>query len=96
MDFADERSATIAAELTNTSLSSNGDGSDLPAQWDRIAPLNPHIKYASNRRGYLACTATPGALQTEFKVIEKVTVPGQPVTTGATLVVEAGRPGLQS
>ena len=96
MNFDDERSPAIAAELTNTSLSSNGDGSDLPAQWDRIAPLNPHIKYASNRRGYIACTATPQTLRAEFKLVEKVTVAGAPVTTGATLVVEAGRPGLQS
>ena len=96
LDFDDERSPVIAAEFTNTSVSSNGDGSDLPPQWDRIAPLNPHIRYASNRRGYIACTATPALFQADFQVIDTVTVPGAPVTTGATRVVEAGRPGLQS
>ena len=63
------------------------------ANWERFARDNPHIKYHSARRGYIACTATPAAMRAEFKVLDRVTVADAPERTGGTLVVEAGRPG---
>ncbi len=62
--------------------------------WERIRGDNPHVKYHSARRGYVLLTATARELRAEFKVLDKVTVPGLPDRTGASLVVEAGRPGL--
>ena len=94
LDFADPRSATIGAELTNTSITSGGDGSDVGATWEQIRPDNPHIKYHSARRGYIACTATRALLRADFKILERVSVPDAPERTGGTLVVEAGRPGV--
>ena len=32
--------------------------------WEATKADNPHIKYHSNRRGYIACTATPDAMRT--------------------------------
>ena len=54
---------------------------------------NPHIKYHSNRRGYIACTATPAQMRADFKIIDKVSVPDLPARIGGSLVVHAGRPG---
>jgi alkaline phosphatase D len=94
VDYTDPRSPTIAAELTNTSLTSNGDGADVSRDWERIRSDNPHIRYHSARRGYISCTATRDALRADFRVIEKVTERGYPTRTGATVIVEAGRPGV--
>jgi alkaline phosphatase D len=66
------------------------------ATWERVRPDNPHIKYHSARRGYIACTATPKTLRADFKIIDRVTVPDAPDRIGGSLVVEAGRPGASS
>ena len=92
-DFTNPRSATVGVEFTNSSVTSLGDGSDVAASWDAIRGDNPHIKYHSARRGYIACTATPSAMRADFKILDRVTVPDHPIRTGGSLVVEAGRPG---
>ena len=92
-DFSRPESAPIGSEFTNTSATSGGDGADVSANWKVVAPINPHIKYHSARRGYVACTVTPETFRADFKIIDRVTVPGQSARTGGSLVVEAGRPG---
>ena len=93
MDFANPKSETVGVEFTNTAITSGGDGSDVAASWERMRADNPHITYHSNRRGYLACTATPRLMRADFRILDKVTVPDMPVRTGGSIVVEAGRPG---
>jgi alkaline phosphatase D len=93
LDYRDPRSETIGVEFTNTSVSSSGDGAEVSAGWEPIRRDNPHIKYHSARRGYVACTATPSSMRAEFKVLDKVSVPDLPTRIGGALVVEAGRPG---
>ena len=90
MDFADPRSAPVGVELTNSSISSGGDGADVSAEWLRIKGDNPHVKVHSNRRGYIACTVTAAHLRADYRVIERISVPDQPMHTAATVVVEAG------
>ena len=92
-DYNDPKSEIVGVELTNTSATSGGDGSDVSGNWNAIRPDNPHIKYHSARRGYIACTATPKTLQADFKVFDRVTVPDAPERSGGSLVVEAGRAG---
>lgn len=96
LDFENRRSPTIGVELTNTSISSNGDGTDVADIWDAIKADNPHIKYHSARRGYIACTATPASLRADFKILDRVTVADRPAHVGATIVVEANRPGAHT
>jgi len=96
MDFTDPASETIGSEFTNTSLSAGGDGADVAANWPQVQRGNPHIRYHSARRGYIACTATPAAMRADFKVLDRVTVPQAPVRVGGSLVVEAGRPGAHT
>jgi alkaline phosphatase D len=96
MDFANPSSQTVGVEFTNTSISSGGDGASVSASWDQIRPDNPHIKYHSARRGFIACTATPAAMRADFMILDRVTTPGSPARAGGSLVVEAGRPGSVS
>ena len=93
LDFANPRSASVGVEFTNSSITTNGDGSDVSPNWERTRAGNPHITYHSARRGYIACTATPATMRADFKILEKVSEPDQPVRIGGALVVEAGRPG---
>lgn len=86
-------SETIGVEFTNSSITSDADGADVAANWQAIRSSNPHIKYHSARRGYIACTATPQRMQADFKLLDQVTVPNAPSRLGGTLIVEAGRPG---
>lgn len=93
MDFANPKSETVGVEFTNTSVTSGGNGSETQPNWDRLHADNPHLTYHSNKRGYIACTATAKAMQADFRVVDSVTVTGSPVRTAATRVVQAGRPG---
>ena len=93
LDFENARSETVGVEFTNTSVTSGADGAEVGATWERMRGDNPHIKYHSARRGYIACTATPTTMRADFKVLDRVTVPDAPERTGGSLVVEAGRPG---
>jgi alkaline phosphatase D len=93
IDFENSRSETVGVEFTNTSVTSGADGAEVGATWERVRGDNPHIKYHSARRGYIACTATPTTMRADFKVLDRVTVPDAAERTGGSLVVEAGRPG---
>jgi alkaline phosphatase D len=93
-DFSDLRADPIGVEITNSSVSAGADGSDVAADWEATRADNPHIKYHGNRRGYIACTLTPGQMRAEFRSLEFVTEPGAPVKTSPAFVVEAGVPRL--
>jgi alkaline phosphatase D len=96
MDFANPGSETIGVEFTNTSLSAGGDGADVAANWEAVKSANPHIRYHSGRRGYIACTATPSSMRADFKILDHVTTPGAAARVGGSLIVEAGRGGTQT
>ena len=90
----DPLSAPVATELVTTSITSGGDGSDTRADVEAILPENPHIRYFSNRRGYLRATLTPDELRADFRTVPFVTRPGAPVTTGASFVIPDRLPQL--
>jgi alkaline phosphatase D len=96
LDFVNPRSETVGVELTNTSITSGGDGAEVAAMWEQIRPDNPHIRYHSARRGFIACTATPSLMRADFHVLDRVTVPDAADRIGGSLVVEAGRPGAST
>ena len=93
MDFANPKSDTVGVEFTNTSVTSGGDGTPVGPTWEAVRGSNPHITYHSNKRGYVACTATPKLMQADFMILDKVSTPGLPAKNGGSMVVEAGRPG---
>ncbi|GAA2879637.1 alkaline phosphatase D family protein [Streptomyces mexicanus] len=92
LDMEDPDSAPLAADFVCTSVTSGRDGNDTPTS---TLPSNPHLKYSLNRRGYLRCTVDERHWRTDYRVVPYVTRPGAPVETRRSLVVEAGRPGLQ-
>jgi alkaline phosphatase D len=93
-DFARPESPVIGVELTNSSITSNGDGADLAGGWDVLQRHNPHLRFNSARRGYISCTVSSSDLRADFRVVDRVTIPDAPERSAGTWVVEAGRPGL--
>jgi len=94
-DYRRPESETVGAEFTNSAVTSGGDGTDVSATWAAAKANGPHLKYHSARRGYIACTATPAAMRADFKILERVSVPGEPAKIGGSLVVEAGKKGCK-
>jgi alkaline phosphatase D len=92
-DFTNPKSPTVGVEFTNSSVTSGGDGSEVQPTWDVLRRDNPHITYHSNRRGYIACTATQTTMRADFRTVDRVTIANQPARTARTMVVEAGRAG---
>jgi alkaline phosphatase D len=93
-DFNDTRSPIIGAEFVTTSISSQGDGSETTPEARTVLTENPHVRFHNARRGYLRCEATSTLWRTDIRAVDRVTVPGAPVTTKASFAVEAGHPGI--
>ncbi len=93
-DFGRPESPLVGVELTNTSITSGGDGAEVAGAWDVLQRHNPHLRFNSARRGYIACTATPASLRADFRVVDRVSMPDAPERSAGLWVVEAGRPGL--
>jgi alkaline phosphatase D len=94
-DFDDERSEVVGTEFIATSITSAGDGDDLPSAGETYLKANPHLRFFNGQRGYLRCTLTAERFTTDFRVLEYVKEPGSPVRTRASYFVEPGRPALQ-
>ncbi len=94
-DFASTASANVGTEFVGTSISSGGDGEDIPSWGERAMDANPHIKFCNAQRGYVSLTATPTEMTAAYRVVPRVTEPGADVFTKATFVAEAGNPGAQ-
>ena len=88
-------SPTVATEFIGSSVSSGGDGQELPPRVAAFLPDNPHVRYYNGQRGYVSCTVTPKAWQADYRIVPFVTKPGAPVSTHARFIVESGRPGAQ-
>ena len=86
----------IGAELTTTSITSGGDGSDNLAIWPSIQPDNPHIHHHSNHRGYLASEVTAEQWTATFKTVDRVTEHAHPLKKERTVFIERRRPGVQT
>ncbi|WOX24693.1 alkaline phosphatase D family protein [Streptomyces solicathayae] len=93
-DFRDPASRTVGTEIVATSVSSGKDGSDRPANYGDLTAANPHLKFYNGRRGYVTVELGPDRARADFRTVAAVTTPGAPVTTAASLVTEAGNPGL--
>lgn len=80
----------VAPEFVISSISSGGDAWISPAAAAQIRANNPFLKYSSDRRGYAVCEVSRDRWQTQFRGVDRVTVPGAPVSTLATATVERG------
>jgi alkaline phosphatase D len=59
-----------------------------------VRPENPHIRYFSNRRGYVRTRITPDEVRADFQVLPFDWRPGAPALTGASFVVADREPTL--
>ena len=93
-DFDRDGSEVVAAELTCTSVTSGGDGSQAHGAAEDELRSNPHLRWTSNRRGYVRARLDRDVLRADFMTLPYVERAGARAEVGATWVVEAGRPGL--
>ena len=94
-DFENEKSPIVAAEFAGTSLTSGGDGADMAEEYAKALPANPHIRFHNSQRGYVRCIVTPEQWISDYRIVPYITREGAPVSTRASFVVEAGRPGME-
>jgi alkaline phosphatase D len=88
-DGADGR--PVATELVGTSITSSFPLADV---LDAAVPHQPAIRYAdAHSRGYIRCELTPAELAADYRYVSTVDTPDATVRTGASFVVEDGRPG---
>ncbi|MET8077588.1 alkaline phosphatase D family protein [Streptomyces sp. NPDC005303] len=93
-DFDDQASRTLGTEFTATSVASGRDGAEKPSTWDTYLKANPHLKFYNGRRGYVRVTLDRQKARADFRTVSAVTTPGAPISTAASFVTEAGKPGL--
>lgn len=94
-DFENPKSAILGTEIMGTSISSRGDGSDLPEIGKTILAENSHIKFYNDQRGYVKCSVTPYEYRTEYRVVPYVSQPGASISTRAVFVTKNNVPGAQ-
>jgi alkaline phosphatase D len=83
----------VATEFVGTSISSGGNGRKQPANLDRLIARNPFVKFHDQQRGYVRCTVTPKDWRSDYVIVDDVLKPNGAVSTLASFVVEAGKPG---
>jgi alkaline phosphatase D len=93
-DYANPASATIGTELVATSITSGGDGSTTTTI-PNVAN-NPHLKFYSDRRGYVRTVIGPAQVRADFRAVAKVTEHGAPAATIGSFVILDGQPGLHT
>ncbi|RPE79706.1 alkaline phosphatase D family protein [Vulcaniibacterium tengchongense] len=92
-----EDSGVVSSEFLATSITSGADGIGEDDDFTRHArSLNPHLKALVDRRGYVVCDVRRDAWHADLKILDRVTVPDQPVRSHARFAIEHGRPGLQT
>lgn len=94
VDFDNLESRAVATEFVGTSISSSGDGVNVPKNIDALQSENPFVKFHNAERGYVRCEVTPAQWRSDYRVVEYVTRPGAPLVTRRSFVVETGRPRL--
>ena len=95
LDFRNVNTPAVGTEFAGTSISSDGDGADLPGSVATQLLDNPQVKFYNGKRGYVRCVLTSGRFQADYRGVDRVSVPGSYVSTKASYVVENGRPGAQ-
>jgi alkaline phosphatase D len=91
-DYANPGSATIGTELVCTSITSGGNGSATTTVPNGAS--NPHMRFYSNRRGYVRTRITPSQITADFRSVATVTEHGAPATTARTFIIHDGQSGL--
>ncbi|MFS4109775.1 MULTISPECIES: alkaline phosphatase D family protein [unclassified Streptomyces] len=94
-DFSDPGSRTVGTEIVTSSITSGGNGSAKPSNWNTLMTANPHLRFFNGLRGYATVSLGRELARADFKTVSHVTTQGAPLTTAASFVTEAGEPGLK-
>lgn len=89
-DITTNSDANVGVEFVGTSISSGGDGIDLPVAEENFKKENPHLHYFLAKRGYVSCSVNGKEFKSEYRIVPIVTSPGSPIETRAKFVVQAG------
>lgn len=84
----------LGVEFVTTSISSEGDGSEVQGSAPAMLRGNPHLRFHSNRRGYTRHEVRADRLSAIYRAVPYVERPGAPREDAAHLVTLAGRPGV--
>ncbi|GAA4537291.1 alkaline phosphatase D family protein [Pseudonocardia xishanensis] len=82
----------VGTELVSSSITSGADGDAAGDHPD--LRRNPHLRFRSNRRGYVRARYAADGVTADFRVVDAVTTPGAPVRTAASFVIPDRDPGL--
>ncbi|MBK1832489.1 alkaline phosphatase D family protein [Roseibacillus ishigakijimensis] len=94
----DDRKAeqpVVASEFVCTSISSGGNGNEVPGDSEAMFRQNPCLKFYNRERGYTLCTLTPERWISDYRVVSDVLQPGGKTTSRARFALEAGSPLIQ-
>ena len=93
LDFDDAKSPVVATEIVGTSITSP---SWPQERTKRVMQDNSHVIFGkSDQRGYTVLEVMGKRATAHLRVIDNARVPQTVLTTVASFVVEAGRPGAQ-
>ena len=95
LDWFNPKAPAVGTEFVGTSITSGGDGVDMPPAVQAYLPENPQVHFFNAQRGYVRCVVTPERWQSDYRVVPYVSRPGAPISTRASFVVENGRAGAQ-
>jgi alkaline phosphatase D len=95
VDFMDVKAPVVATEFVGTSITSGGDGSDLPESMKPVLEANPFVRFHNDQRGYVRCDVSRGQFRADYRIVPFVTSEGAPVSTRASFLVVDGVPGAQ-
>ena len=85
----------VATEFVGTSISSGGNGKQVPEEQARLRSMNPCVRFFNRERGYVRCTVTPQSWRSDYVAVEDILKPGGRTTVRQSFLVESGRPGAQ-
>jgi alkaline phosphatase D len=89
-----DRGKPVAVEFVGTSISSDGDGQDIPGWGPKFMENNPQLKFINNQRGYMSCEVMPDEWRTNFLVLDKISTPNGALSKRATWTVAHGEAAL--
>lgn len=85
----------IASEFVGTSISSGGDGVDVPPGLEDLVADNAGLRYHNRERGYVRCTVDAKQWRADYVTVSQVAKPDGKSQVRASFVVESDRPGIQ-
>lgn len=94
LDYDDPTTRSVGTELVCSSITSGGNGADSAATAHPWLGWNPHLKFQNNLRGYVNTTITAEEMSVDFRCLNQVRTPDEPVFTRATFVIEDREPTL--